>query len=127
MLLTLNFKALFKNSNMTAKNPFTMPPVNRYTLFIFMLAGAVIGLGIITLFVFTVDHPDPAWPAYWRLRPLIITPLAAAAGAAAVYLFNLVMPKTGWLKMVTIILSVIGFLISLWLGIVVGLDGTLWN
>lgn len=45
---------------MTSKNPFTMPPVNRFTLFIFMLAGAVIGLGIITLFVFTVDHPDPA-------------------------------------------------------------------
>lgn len=112
---------------MTAKNPFTLPPVNRYTLFIFMLAGAVIGLGIITLFVFNVDDPDPAWPAYWRVRPLIITPLAAAAGAAAVYLFNLVMPKTGWLKMVTIVLSLIGFLISLWLGIVVGLDGTLWN
>lgn len=104
-----------------------MPSVNRNTLFIFMLAGAVIGLGIITLFIFTVDDPDPAWPAYWRVRPLIITPLATAAGAAAVYLFNLVMPKTGWLKIVTIILSVIGFLISLWLGIIVGLDGTLWN
>jgi membrane associated rhomboid family serine protease len=92
-----------------------------------MLGGALIAFGVIALFVFTVDEPHPSWPENWRLRPLIITPLAGAAGAVAAYLFQLLLSKSGWIRILIVFLSILGFLIALWMGIVLGLDGTLWN
>lgn len=50
------------------------------SLFVSMLAGAAIGLIIISLFVFLVDDPDPEWAQFWKVSPLIIILLARALG-----------------------------------------------
>ena len=92
-----------------------------------MVPGAIIGLVIISVFVFTADNPDPAWGKFWRIRPLIITPLAAAFGFLAFSLKDIIRPEGNLYKAVVYMASLVIFVIALWLGIVLGLDGTLWN
>ena len=92
-----------------------------------MLAGAAVGFVLISFFVFGVDQANPAWGEYWRIRPLIVTPLAGAMGGLVTYLIMHYHKLAGANKIIAIILSVIAFVISLWLGIVLGLDGTMWD
>ena len=92
-----------------------------------VLLGWGIGLVVISLFVFGVDDPDPQWPPNWRVRPLILTPLATAFGMLAFFLKNLVRPKGSGMNILIFLVSVLGFVFSLWIGIVLGLDGTMWD
>lgn len=91
------------------------------------LVGYVIGLLIISLFIFTVDNPDPTWGKYWRIRPLIITPIAVGLGMFAFFLKDVLPPPNKWILALIYVMSTLMFVIALWLGIVLGLDGTLWN
>lgn len=91
------------------------------------IIGAAIALVVISLFLFGVNNPKPEWGTFWMLKPLIITPLAGAAGGGATYLVSLLSTQNGWQKALAILVSVVGYIIALWLGIVLGLNGTLWN
>ncbi len=92
-----------------------------------MSVGAGIGLLLISFFLFTAGEPNPAWPRFWRIQPLIIVPLAGAMGGLCnyclVHYHNLLRLN----KTFAIILSVLVFVIGLWLGIILGLDGTYWD
>ena len=92
-----------------------------------MLIGAMIGLMLISLFVFGVDDPKPEWGKFWMIKPLIITPLAGAMGGLFFYFMNYISSRGGINKTLAIILSIIVFIIGLWLGIVLGLNGTMWD
>jgi hypothetical protein len=92
-----------------------------------MLVGAGIGLLLICLFLSTAGNPNPAWPKLWFLRPLIIVPLAGAMGGLCNYYFVYFHHMMGVNKTIAMILSVVIFIIGLWLGTVLGLDGTYWN
>ncbi|WP_370900653.1 potassium transporter KefB [Chryseobacterium gossypii] len=92
-----------------------------------VLLGAITGLLIISFFIFTVEHPKPEWGKLWMIRPLVITPLAGAFGGLLIYSPALLNPDSRWKRITASILSFIAFIITLWLGIVLGLDGTLWN
>jgi hypothetical protein len=92
-----------------------------------MLLGGGIGLALISLFVFGVDHPDPDWGKYWMIKPLIITPLAGAMGGLSNYIIMGFHRQVGANKVVAIIISAIVFFVGLWLGVVLGLDGTMWD
>ena len=91
-----------------------------------VLIGAGIALLVISFFVFGVDEPNPEWGRLWMIRPLIITPLAGAMGGAFFYFMNF-MGNRGVNKTFAFLLSLIGFIIALWMGTVLGLDGTMWN
>ena len=92
-----------------------------------VLLGTAIGLAVISFFVFGVDHPDPEWGEYWRIRPLIVTPLAGASAGVLYHLMSYVRRQGGWLTIVGWLVSILGYMIALWLGIVLGLHGTMWN
>lgn len=92
-----------------------------------MMIGAGIALAVISLFVFGADNPDPAWGKFWMIRPLIVTPLAGATGGAFYYFMNQLRAKGQINGAVAVILSLIVYVIGLWLGIVLGLDGTMWD
>ncbi|TNF40748.1 MAG: potassium transporter KefB [Bacteroidetes bacterium] len=92
-----------------------------------MLFGAAIGAAIISIFVFSVENPDPMWGKYWFIRPLIITPLVSSFGILSFYLKNYIRPQSAGLKLVVLLISTFAFIVSLWMGIILGLDGTLWN
>ena len=92
-----------------------------------IIMGAAIGLLLISLFLLSAGEPDPAWGKLWILRPLIIVPLAGAIGGLCNYFIMLFHNHFGVNRIIATILSVTVFIIGLWLGIVLGLDGTMWN
>lgn len=81
---------------------------------------------VISFFVFGVDNPNPEWGKFWRVRPLIITPLAGAMGGAF-YAFMDYQSSRGFNRILAILLSIVVYVVGLWLGIVLGLAGTMWN
>jgi hypothetical protein len=75
-----------------------------------------------------VDDPKPEWGKFWMVRPfLIITAAGALGGGVSYYLMDHLRSMGGWKTVLAYLLSIIGYLIALWLGAVLGLDGTLWN
>lgn len=111
---------------MSQRNNLTTQPNQPVSLAKPVLIGAGIALILISFFVFGVDGPNPEWGKLWMIKPLIITPLAGAMGGAFYYFMDY-MSYRGLNKTVVIILSMIGFIIALWLGTVLGLNGTMWN
>ncbi|AMM50692.1 potassium transporter KefB [Rufibacter sp. DG15C] len=111
---------------MTTQDNFSTQPKHSVPLAMPVIIGAIIGLLAISFFVFGVDHPNPAWGQYWQIRPLIITPLAGAMGGLF-YAFMDYQSSRGFNRTLAILLSIVVFFIGLWLGIVLGLAGTMWN
>ena len=112
---------------MTKRNHLTTSPIHPASLVKPMLLGAGIALTVITIFLLGVREPNPEWGKLWMLRPLIIVPLAGAMGGAFFFLMDYQRQRGNWSKILTYLLSLIGFLFVLWIGIVLGLDGTLWD
>jgi hypothetical protein len=92
-----------------------------------ILIGAGIGLLLISLFLHGVKIPDPEWGKFWMIRPLIIVPLAGAMGGLCHYFIMHYHNQFGLHKIIAIALSLVVFVMGLWIGFVLGLDGTLWN
>ncbi len=111
---------------MTLENQFTNQQKGQPVFFKSMLIGAGIALLAISFFVFGVDEPNPEWGTYWMIRPLIITPLAGAVGGAF-YAFIDYQSTRGFNKTLATIFGFTIYIIGLWLGVVLGLDGTLWD
>jgi ABC-type transport system involved in cytochrome c biogenesis permease subunit len=92
-----------------------------------MLQGAAIAFLLILIFLFGNDYSDPAWGKFWMVRPMIIVPIAGAIGGVLYYFLDDLRSQGGWKKILAIIMSLLGYIIILWFGTVLGLDGTMWN
>lgn len=92
-----------------------------------MLLGAGLGLALISFFLLNVDNPNPAWPEYWMIRPLIVVPSAVAGAGLCFHFLDKYRFENGWNKTFITVLGIVGHIIALWMGMVVGLDGTLWD
>jgi hypothetical protein len=111
---------------MTQRNNLTTAPIHWRSLSKRMLLGATIGFILISIFLLSAGEPNPEWGKLWMIRPLIIVPLAGAIGGGISYFLNQRYPA-GWKKALATLFSLIIYLIGLWLGTIVGLDGTYWN
>lgn len=112
---------------MTHRNNFTIQEINRKSLLTRTLIGGGVGLIVISLFLSGTGETNPEWGKFWMLRPLIIVPIATAFGSLSFYSIDFVGSQGILKKVLAFTFSIILFIISLWLGIVLGLDGTLWN
>jgi hypothetical protein len=92
-----------------------------------MLLGAAIALLLIALFLLNAGAPDPAWPRFWMLRPLIIVPFAGAMGGLFYHLMHSLRAQGGWKRVLAHVLSLLVYVVGLWMGTVLGLDGTMWD
>jgi len=92
-----------------------------------MLICAGIGLTLIAIFLSGVNHPNPSWGSLWMLKPLIMVPIAGAAGGAWYYLLSYMFDQGAKSRIVVNIIGLISIIIALWLGTILGLNGTLWN
>lgn len=92
-----------------------------------MLVGAAIGLVVISIFVFGADNYDPTWPSNWRVKPLIMTPIIAAIAGAFFAFMRPMRKRGGWVTALGYIISIVGFVAICWIGIVLGLNGTMWD
>lgn len=61
------------------------------------------------------------------IRPLLMVPFAGAMGGLCNYFIVGRHTTIGLNKTVAVIISLLVFLAGLWMGIVLGLDGTLWD
>ncbi|QHV95294.1 potassium transporter KefB [Spirosoma endbachense] len=112
---------------MTQRTKLTTPTIHSASVGKRMIQGAAIALILIALFLLPVSEPDPAWGKLWMIKPLLIVPVAGAIGGAIYYLLDHLRYQGGWKKTLAYPLSLIGYIIVLWLGTVLGLNGTLWN
>jgi hypothetical protein len=111
---------------MTEQNNSTSQP-HQFSISKRMVVGAGIGLILISLFLLSAGDPNPEWGKLWMIRPLLIVPLAGAMGGLCNYFIVHFHNEVGVNKTVAMVVSVLVFVIGLWLGIVLGLDGTMWN
>lgn len=107
------------------KTPLTLPPLAHLQRM--SIIGGTIGLVLTSLFIFSADNADPAWSKIWFIKPLIITPIATAMGGVFYYYVQQLFYFNGWKKVLAFIIGLIGFIISLWMGMVLGFNGTYWN
>lgn len=105
-------------------NPY--PEINPIPLIKCMVFGALIGLALISAFLLSAGEANPAWGSYWQIKPLLMVPFAAAVGGAFYYFMTYRFP-TGVAGVIATIFSVFVFIIGLWLGTILGLNGTHWN
>ena len=101
--------------------------IHRISLTKRMLVGAGIGLLVISFFLFSVDTPNPAWPNYWMIKPLIAVPIAGAMAGMLNYNLDHLRFQGGIMKAFAIVISLLAYVLCLWLGVVFGLNGTMWN
>ncbi|MBD3581207.1 potassium transporter KefB [Flavobacterium selenitireducens] len=106
---------------------FTSNQIEPRRFALFALAGAVVALGVISLFVFGADNPNPDWPANWKVKPLLLTPVAGAVGGAFFYFMTCVKAPSQALRILRSVVGILGFVVALWIGIVLGLNGTMWD
>jgi hypothetical protein len=92
-----------------------------------MVAGAGIGLFLISLYLLTVVEPDPVWGKFWMLRPLAFMVFAGATGGLCNHLVMQYHRQFGIGKTLALVVRALVFIAGLFMGFVLGLDGTLWH
>lgn len=90
-----------------------------------------LGFAIAFLLVFglivTVNNPNPVWGKNWFVKPLILTPTVAAFGGFAFYYLSSISFRNQWISIAKTIVSILAYIFFLWIGTVIGFNGTLWN
>jgi hypothetical protein len=112
---------------MTQKNNLKLFPVKSPLLIKRMFLGFLVGLVLISFFLYGAGEPKPEWGELWMIRPLIIVPFAGALGGAFNYFISQQEFRNGWTRAFSFISSFFVFIVGLWMGIVLGLDGAYWN
>lgn len=92
-----------------------------------MIIGAAIGLAVISFFVLSANGGNPEWGRFWMIKPLIMGPFAGAMGGLVSFFLAQLADINGWNKVLVTIFSVLVFIVGLWMGIVLGLNGTMWD
>lgn len=133
----LSYKVLLINASlfyyklnepiMAKTNKLTAAPIHSAPLAKRMLQGAGIALILIVIFLLGAGEPHSDWPKLWMLKPLVIVPLAGALGGILYYIMDGLRHQGGWKRLLAMLISVVGYLIVLWLGTVLGLNGTWWD
>lgn len=112
---------------MIQPNEFQNKPIHTASAGKRMGQGAGVALVLIVLFLASAGAGNPEWPRFWMIRPLVIVPLAGALGGVFYYNMDHLRDRGGWRKVLANVLSLLVFLVVLWLGTVLGLDGTWWD
>ncbi|MCD6065111.1 MAG: potassium transporter KefB [Flavipsychrobacter sp.] len=111
---------------MESSNQLT-PPLFSALLARRVLLGLALGFAVISFLIFSVDYPNLDWGPYWRIRPLLVTPMAGACAGLFYHFMGYMRSHSGWISVVGWILSILGYFVALWMGTILGLLGTMWN
>lgn len=112
---------------MTKRSELQNKPIHPASVSRRMLQGAGIGLILISFFLSGAGEPDPDWPKLWIIKPLLMVPAAGALGGLFYYNMDHLRSQGGWREALAYMLSFIVLIIVLWLGTVLGLNGTMWD
>ena len=112
---------------MTPINEYPNQPIHPASARKRMLQGAGIGLILITFFLIGGQEANPEWSKIWMIKPLLMVPAAGALGGLFYYNMDHLRTRGGWREPFALVLSLIVYIIVLWLGIALGLNGTMWD
>ena len=110
------------NTEFLTKRPLFSPALGKR-----MLIGAFIALAMISFFVIGAGKGNPAWGDYWRIKPLLLTPFLGALVGLCYDITEPLRALGGWTGRLFLILSLLGYFVGLWLSLVLGLNGTMWD
>lgn len=99
----------------------------RLTLTTSVYIGAAIGVILISIFLLKATNADPAWGRYWRIRPVVLMTFAGGMGGLCNYLIFRFHKEFGVPTFIAAIIGALVFFVGLWMGFVLGLDGTYWD
>lgn len=112
---------------MTQRNELQNHSIHSAPVGVRMMQGGGLALILILIFLLSAGEPDPDWPQYWIVKPLLVVPVAGAIGGVFYFFMDHLRAKSGWLKALGALLSIAGYFVVLWLGTVEGLNGTMWD
>ncbi|MBK0378434.1 hypothetical protein [Mucilaginibacter segetis] len=112
---------------MTQANFLSLKPVFTPVLGKRIMAGALIGLALTGFFVIGAGKGNPAWGNYWQIKPLLLTPSIGAFVGICYDITESLRKLNGWLGKVFWVLSILGYVIGMWFGLILGLAGTMWT
>jgi hypothetical protein len=92
-----------------------------------VIFGGGFAFALMAFFLYTAGEPHPDWGPLWRIRPLLVITVAGAIGGAFWHFMLSAARRGGWRKFLRFLLGMLLYLIALWLGSVLGLDGTYWD
>lgn len=93
-----------------------------------LLIGAGIATALIVFFLLNAGESKPEWGKYWRIKPLIMVPLAGAFGGGLFhYIQQFIGGQKTWTRIAAFLIGAIAFIVTLWIGTVLGLNGTHWD
>ena len=111
---------------MTERKKFIPLPIHPASVARAMLLGGGIALILIIIFLNGAES-RPEWGKFWMIKPFIVVPLAGSFGGLFFYFMNSIALSGSWKKILAIIFGFIGYVFTLWIGTVLGLNGTLWD
>jgi hypothetical protein len=91
-----------------------------------MLIGASIAFVLIAVFLWGVDG-RPEWGQYWKIRPHLVVTFAGAIGGLCWHLLDFIRQRGFGYQVLAGVLGIFIYIFGLWMGSVLGLNGTLWN
>ena len=90
--------------------------------------GGLIGLAIVTIFLIGVGFKGrPEWHHTWFVRPLAVVCLAGMIGGAISAWLDQFAINQRWSRLGMAILSLVIFIVGIWMGFVLGFVGTYWH
>jgi len=92
-----------------------------------MLICAIVGLVVVGFFVIGAGDGDPAWGSNWRIKPLLLTPFMCAMVGLCYDITEPLRKIAGWRGNVLFVLSILGLIVGLWMSLILGLNGTMWD
>ncbi|MBL7791907.1 MAG: hypothetical protein JNK77_06280, partial [Saprospiraceae bacterium] len=95
---------------MTSQHKLFAQPINTASLVKRMLIGGGIALVLISLFLSGVDEPNPAWPKYWWIRPMLVVPFAGAVGGAFFYYMEHISKSGGVARVLAVIAGLLVYI-----------------
>ncbi len=112
---------------MTLQNQSKTQEIHPVSLVKRMFQGAALALVLIAMFLAGAGEPNPEWAKLWMIKPLVMVPVAGALGGVFYYCMDHLRHQGGWRKTLGILSSLAGYIIVVWLGVVLGLNGTMWD
>jgi hypothetical protein len=92
-----------------------------------ILVGAGVGSIVVAFFLVSAGGGNPEWGNFWMIRPIIVLIFAGSMAGLCNYIIMFNHRRFNVPKILAIILSGLVSLVGIWMGIVLGFNGTLWN
>ena len=92
-----------------------------------MFVGGIISLLLISFFVISAGKGNPVWGEYWRIKPLLLTPILGALVGLCYDVTQPLREMKGGAGRVFLVLSFVGYGIGIFMSLVLGMNGTMWD